>query len=336
VSTYVAKDYARLSTTGKIRRVSKLAVAAMNNYDIRVHSMRLYCFATNLLYEVQSDLGERYILRMAFPGWRTLEDLRSEAAWLAALHEETVIGAPLVIHASSGAWVLPMTGLGVPDTWYATLMTWVDGRLLAHYLTCANLERMGELFARLHIHGKQWVPPSEFTTRRFEAFLSRGEPDVLFRHEVLLNLSEEDRRLFLLARQWVEKEYGNLDRCDLRVIHCDLWHENIKLDHGRLRPFDFEDTIWGFRLHDIAMSMLDLLETIGDARYHKLFACFRSGYEKLLDWPQGNLAVLQLGRLLWKANYVARFAPGSLRSLCKRDAQIFRHFELTGDLHLPD
>lgn len=335
MSTYVAKDYARLSTTGKIRRVSKLAAAAMSKYDISVRSMRLYCFATNLLYEVKSDSGERFILRMAFPGWRTQQDLRSEAAWLAALHEDTEIGAPFVIPASSGDWVLPMTGLGVPDTWYATLMTWVDGRLLAHYLTCANLERMGELFARLHIHGKYWVPPREFTTRRFEAFLSRGEPDVLFSHEVLRNFSEDQRRLFLLARQRVEKEYDNLDRRDLRVIHCDLWHENIKLDHGKLRPFDFEDTIWGFRLHDIAMSMLDLLETVGDASYPGLFACFRSGYEKLLDWPPGNPAVLQIGRLLWKANYVARFAPGSLSSLCAKDAQIFRHFELTGELRLP-
>jgi Ser/Thr protein kinase RdoA (MazF antagonist) len=334
VSSYNAKDFVRLTSAGKIRRVTKLAAAALGKYDIKVRRMNLYCFATNLLYKVQSDVGECFILRMAFPGWRTLEDLRSEAAWLAALHEDTDIGSPLVIRASNGDWVLPMAGSGVPDTWYATLMTWVDGRLLAHYLTCANLERMGELFARLHIHGKRWKPPGEFTTRRFEAFLSRGEPDVLFRDEVLHTLREDDRRLFLLARQWVEKEYENLDRRDLRVIHCDLWHENIKLDHGKLRPFDFEDTIWGYRLHDIAMGMLDLHETVGDARYQSMFASFRSGYERLLDWPQGNLAVLQLGRLLWKANYVARFAPQSLTSLCEKDAQIFRHFENTGELHL--
>jgi Ser/Thr protein kinase RdoA (MazF antagonist) len=335
VSSYTKEDLVKLTTAGKIRHVTKLAVAALSRYDMKVHSMHLYCFATNLLYKVQSDGGERFILRMAFPGWRTLEDLQSEAVWLAALHEDTNIGAPLVIPALSGEWVLPMTGLGVPDTWYASLLTWLDGRLLAHYLTCANLERMGELFARLHVHGKRWKPPIDFTTKRFEAFLSRGEPDVIFSDEMLRNLREDDRHAFLLARQWVEKEYQSLDRHDLRVIHCDLWHENIKLDHGRLRPYDFEDTIWGYRLHDIAMSMLDLLETVGYARYHRLFASFREGYEKLLAWPEGNLGVLQLGRLLWKANYVARFAPESLGSLCKKDAQTFRNFENTGELHLP-
>jgi Ser/Thr protein kinase RdoA (MazF antagonist) len=272
---------------------------------------------------------------MAYPGWRTLADLLAEAAWLDALHEDTDIGAPVVIRSSNGEAVLPMSGCGVPDIWYATLMTWVDGRLLAHYLTGVNLERMGELSACLHLHGKAWQPPRGFSTKRFEAFLSRGEPQVIFSDAVLQTLGEDDRRAFLLAREWVEREYAGLDRGDLRVIHCDLWHENIKLDRGRLRPLDFEDTVWGYRLHDIAMGMLDLLEDVGAARYAHLLPAFRAGYERLLEWPEGNLAVLQLGRLLWKANWVARRAPESLPSLSQQYGRVFRTFERTGELSLP-
>ncbi len=329
-----AKDFASLTRIGKVRRVGRLAAAALNEYDIPLGGLRVHAFATNLLFRVQSDTGERFILRMANPGWRTLEDLRSEVVWLDALHEDTDIGAPLVIRSSNGDSVLPMSGFGVPDTWYATLMTWVDGSLLAHYLTSTNLERMGNLFARLHLHGKSWKPPIGFTTKRFEAFLSRGEPDDLFSDGGIQTFRPDDREAFLLAREWVEKEYSNLDRGDLRVIHCDLWHENIKLDRGRLRPFDFEDTIWGYRLHDIAMGMLDLLETVGDARYEELLASFRSGYERLLEWPEGNLGVLQLGRLLWKANFVARYERESLGSLSRQYGDIFRSFERTGELRL--
>jgi len=328
------KDFHSLTKIGKVRRVGRLAAAALSAYDIPVRSIRVHAFATNLLYKVQTETGERFALRMAYPGWRTLEDLRSEAAWLEALHADTDIGAPLVIRASNGDSVLPMSGFGVPDTWYATLMTWIDGRLLAHHLTCANLERMGILTARLHLHGKSWKPPDGFTTKRFEAFLSRGEPDVVFGSGVIQTFREDDREAFLRAREWVEREYSRLDRSDLRVIHCDLWHENIKLDRGRLRPFDFEDTIWGYRLHDIAMGMLDLLETVGDERYEDLLASFRSGYEKLLDWPEGNLGVLQLGRLLWKTNGVARFERESLGSLSRQHGDIFRRFERSGKLRL--
>jgi Ser/Thr protein kinase RdoA (MazF antagonist) len=336
VSLHTARDFASLTRIGKVRRVGQLAAAALREYDIKVRSMRIHSFATNLMYRVRSDAGERFVLRMAYPGWRTLEDLRAEAMWLDALHADTDIGAPVIIRSSKGDLVLPMSGFGVPDTWYASLMTWVDGRLLAHHLTCANLERMGNLFARLHLHGKAWKPPSDFSTKRFEAFLSRGEPDAIFSGGVIQTFRDDNRRAFLLAREWVEMEYRNLDRSDLRVIHCDLWHENIKLDCGRLRPFDFEDTIWGYRLHDIAMGMLDLLETVGGARYEELLASFRCGYDELLDWPEGNLGVLQIGRLLWKANYVARFALESLGSLSERYGDIFRSFERTGELCLPN
>jgi Ser/Thr protein kinase RdoA (MazF antagonist) len=139
-------------------------------------------------------------------------------------------------------------------------------------------------------------------------------------------LQDDDRRAFLRAREWVEGAYASLDRADLRVIHCDLWHENVKLDGGRLRPFDFEDTVWGYRLHDLAMGLLDLLETVGPERYPDLLAACRSGYERLLAWPEGDLEVLQIGRLLWQANWVARFQPASFGAMGEAHGRVFRGF----------
>lgn len=331
-----ASDYASFTPLGRLRCIGRLAAATLRAYDLRLQRLRLYAFATNPLYQVVTDSGERFMLRLAYPGWRTLEDLRAEAAWLEALAADTDIGAPNVLRAKNGDAVLPMTGCGVPDIWHATLMTWVDGRLLAHYLNPANLERMGELFARLHRHGKAWKPPQDFTTKRFQAFLSRGEPNMLFKDHTLSAFREEDRRTFTSAREAVACEYAALDPNDLRVIHCDLWHENIKLDRGRLRPFDFEDTIWGYRLHDLAMGLLDLLETVGNDRYGDLLPAFRCGYEHLLDWPAGNLEVLQIGRMLWKANWNARFRPQILGDLSRQYGDIFRDFEQTGALRLPE
>lgn len=336
MGSYTVREFASLTRIGKVRRIGRLAATAMREYDIQVHSMRVHSFATNLLYRVQSDTGERFMLRMAFPGWRTLEDLRAEAAWLDALHEDTDIGAPLVMRASSGDWVVPMSGLGVPDTWYASLMTWVDGRLLAHHLTCSNVERMGNLFARLHLHGKSWKPPSDFSTKRFEAFLSRGEPDVLFAGDgVIQSFRDDDRRAFLRARAWVEREYSDLDRSDLRVIHCDLWHDNVKLHRGELLPFDFEDTVWGFRAHDIAMAMLDLLEVTDEARYAVLLTAFRRGYEAHLAWPKDPIEPFQLGRLLWILNWVAREQPQALAGAVERHVAAFEHYRRTGRVVWP-
>ena len=329
------RPFAELSPAGKQRRVAALAIAALEAYDLRVRRVRVHAFATNLLYRVQSDTGERFMLRMAFPGWRTLTDLHAEAAWLEALQRDTDIAAPTVVRARGGEAVLPMRAPGVPDVWHATLMTWVDGRLLVHHLDEVNVARLGELFARLHAHGKAWTPLVGFTDRHFEAFLSRGEPDVLFGEGAIDELGADDHSAFLRARAWVERAYASLDGEDLRVINCDLWHENVKLDRGRLRPFDFEDTIWGYRLHDLAMGMLDLLETVGPERYPHLLAACKSGYETLLAWPDGDLEVLQIGRLLWMANYVARFHRATFGGMGEAYGRAFRAFEQNGVLQVP-
>ena len=328
------RSFADLSPVGKQRRVARLAAEALRGYDLRVSSVRVHAFATNLLYRVRSDAGERFVLRMAYPGWRALADLQAEAAWLEALQRDTDVGAPAVVRASDGEAVLATRGPGVPDVWHATLMTWVDGRLLAHHLDEANLGRLGELFARLHLHGRAWTPPAGFSQRRFEAFLSRGEPDALFDGGAVEGLQDDDRRAFLLARAWVERAYAGLDRADLRVIHCDLWHENVELDRGCLRPFDFEDTVWGYRLHDLAMGLLDLLETVGPERYPDLLAACRGGYQRWLAWPEGDLEVLQIGRLLWKANWVARFQRASFGAFGEAHGRVFRRFEAAGVLRL--
>ena len=122
----------------------------------------------------------------------------------------------------------------------------------------------------------------------------------------LLHYPHTNVTCWMRMHQHVESAYAALDRSDLRVIHCDLWHDNIKLYQDMLHPLDFEDTVWGFRAHDIAMAMLDLLEDTDETRYAVLLAAFRRGYERLMAWPDARIEPFQIGRLLWKINWVAR------------------------------
>jgi Ser/Thr protein kinase RdoA (MazF antagonist) len=133
----------------------------------------------------------------------------------------------------------------------------------------------------------------------------------------------------------VEAAYAAIDRADLRVIHGDLWHDNVKLHHGALHPFDFEDTVWGFRSHDIAMAMLDLLEATDEARYATLLPAFRRGYEAHLAWPQDPIEPLQMGRLLWKVNWVARHHPRHLATMVERHVPVFDRYLRTGRVVRP-
>ncbi len=308
----------------------------MASYDLQDPQIAYHAFETNLLYRVTTAAGKRFMLRLAAPGWRTFEDLHSEALWLNALGRDTAVPVPSITPARSGEFVLPICLPGSPKIWNATLMSWVPGRLLGHYLTMRNLEKMGGLFAELHQHGAAWVPPVGFTTRRCEHWLSRGEENLIVEGgQAMAALPARSRDLLDRMHRQVEAAYAAIDRSDLRVIHCDLWHDNIKLYRGVLHPLDFEDTIWGFRSHDIAMAMLDLLETAGEARYSELLAAFRRGYEATMTWPDDPIEPLQIGRLLWKINWIARHESQWLASMVERHIPVFEHYEQTGQVVCP-
>ena len=313
--------------------MQKLAQVALAQYDLPVQRCQLASDSTNLIYRVEAEDGAHYALRLATPGWRMLNDLQAEAMWLEALARDTDICVPRLIRARDGQAVITAQMAGVPAARYATLTTWLPGEPLGQHLDESHLAKMGELFARMHLHGASWQPPAEFKAGTFDRMFARGEPDVLL--EVARQDAPQHIGTFQRARACVDAAYAAIDPADLRVIHCDLWHDNIKVHDGQLCPFDFEDTIRGYRLHDIAMAMLDLLEEVGAERYDLLLAAFKRGYTVRLPWPEGDMVALQIGRYLWKLNYVARFEREHLVRFADYCAAVFEQTTAQGKFVLP-
>lgn len=327
------KPFNELTRRGKLRRMRPFAEQALAQYPIEVRRVDLFGTDTNLIYRVYTMDGQKYILRLAFPGWRTAENAEAEIMWLDALARDTDIPVPKIIRTRTGEPMVKMQDGEVERR--AVLMTYLPGTLLGKRLTEGNLFRMGELFGKLHRHGKGWQVPAGFPAHRFDRYMSRGEPDALFAEAQREAFTDHQWEVVNRIRERVESAYTQLDPADLRVIHCDLWHDNIKVYKGVLAPFDFEDTIWGYRIHDIAMAMLDLAEDAGVARYEALLPVFRAGYESQLPWPEGDLGVFQMGRVLWRLNWVARFWRKGLADAIAFDTALFERFEETGKLVAP-
>ncbi len=312
------RPFAGLTRLGQARRLRRTALAALASYGIGVTDVRLLAAATNTLFRVRTTAGNRYVLRCCSPGWRTDTDLRSEAMWLEALARDTDIGAPLPVRTLDGDAFQRIAVEGVPTPVRCTLMSWIPGVPLGRRLSIASLAAMGELFARIHAHGAAFVPPDGFTTRRMSWYLARGEVDTLFSSNCLEALPRSSQELLTLALARVSTAFADryADPSGLCVIHNDLWHDNIKLSRGRLRPLDFEDTLWGYPVQDIAMAWLDLMDGTTPSQYTPYLSAFREGYERSASWPEkfaGEIDLFEAGRLLWVANYVATHQPQYLQ-----------------------
>ncbi|MBN1249003.1 MAG: phosphotransferase, partial [Anaerolineae bacterium] len=276
--------FSALTDRGKARRLRYVALAALAQYDVEIAQLELVGLFTNALFRLRTPSGASYAVRLCAPAWRTDTDILSEIMWLEALAQEPKIAAPVPVRARHGEAFVSVAADNVPGPNRCVVMSWLPGTPLGRQLSEANLAKMGALFARLHTHGAAFVPPEGFTTRRMTSYIARDEPDLLFEGGAISTGTARAQEILRRTRDAVARAFADLyaDPAGLCVIHNDLWHDNIKIYGGRLQPLDFEDTIWGYPVQDIAMALQDLMTDVAPDHFEPYVNAFRHGYERLL------------------------------------------------------
>jgi Ser/Thr protein kinase RdoA (MazF antagonist) len=285
-----------------------MALAALQQYDLEVRRVRLITNDLNGIFRLDTADGERYALRVSLPGasGHPLAEIRSEMMWLEALHRDTDLPVPRVVPARDGARVTTVEVPGVPEPRHCAVFGWVPGPDLADRLSPENLEKLGELAARLHAHAEAFVPPEGFSIPRADSVFPFGDPVVLFNPEYEPLFPPPRRQVFEQAVERIQRAIDFLyaDSRGLRVLHYDLHQWNVKLYRGRLRPIDFEDLMWGYPVQDVAVSLyyLQHLEESSVLR-----AAYRRGYTRHREWPErtdGEIDTLVAGRGVDLVNFI--------------------------------
>ncbi|NKB70432.1 MAG: phosphotransferase [Candidatus Latescibacteria bacterium] len=334
------KPFDQLTYQGRIRRIRRLAQNALSQYDLDIKSMRFISMWTNGIFLLQTHTGPSYVLRVCTPGWRSETDLRAEIAWLQALDRDTDIHVPVPMATRSGETLVQASAPGISPC-FCMVMGWLPGQvLIGPRLNETNLHLMGALFARLHQHGLDFKPPPGFSQHRMDQVYARGEEDALFAAPHQDAFTPRSRTV--CSRAWKKvgdafaRRYG--DPAGLRVIHNDLWHENIKVHRGQLYPYDFEDTIWGYPVQDMAMALLDLLTDVEADAYPPLRRAFRAGYESHSTWPETyaeEINTFQVGRIFWMLNHTAREDAKNLPKEVATWTPVLEKFLDTGAVEKP-
>ena len=110
------KPFAELTYRGRALRLRRMALAALEHYDLAVRRVRLVTNEMNGIFRVDTMDGQKYILRVTDPsGCHDLEEIRSEMMWLAALRRDTDLGVPEPLTTRDGALVTTVEVPGVPE-----------------------------------------------------------------------------------------------------------------------------------------------------------------------------------------------------------------------------
>jgi Ser/Thr protein kinase RdoA (MazF antagonist) len=252
------KLYSELTEHGQARRLRQLALNALKQYRLKVERLRLITNDMNGIFRIDTRAGEKYILRVTLPeGGHDRDHVAAEMDWLAALARDTNLSVPRPLPAKDGSLIVEASAAGVPEARLCEIFSWVDGKDLAEDMSAANIAKLGELMAGLHIHALTYHPPVELSLLRFDRVFPFPEPVVLFDKKFSAFFPAKRRAIYEKAIAWAQDSIDHLKASGepMRILHGDLHQWNVRNARGILSPIDFEDLMLGWPTQDIATTL---------------------------------------------------------------------------------
>ncbi|MFN2286489.1 MAG: phosphotransferase enzyme family protein [Anaerolineae bacterium] len=301
------KPYHELTRLGRIRRMRRLAEAALTAFGIAEARFKLLRQAGNTLFRVYTPvLGDKtagelfepgqYMLRVHEPGYQEPEAIELELAWLSAMRQDADLPVPEPVPTLDGHLLLPVSMPGIPQTRNCSLLRWVKGYSVHHRCQPYHLRAQGRLLARLHNFAAQWHPPEGSIKRQFDW-------DGLFQNDVgsgmpnaeawaLLSPVHQEAFDFVAQRVREVMDVWGKGPDVYGLIHGDLGIDaNLLFWRREPRAIDFDDSGFGYWIFDLAVG-LDFCWD--DAVFPRYQEALLNGYTELRILPKEQVEQLEL------------------------------------------
>lgn len=278
---------------------------ALGEFPCVVRHIQAAAVSENVSFRVTTDEGTDFVLRLHRPGYNSLHELESERLWRDAL-ADAGLEVQQAQAASDGRHFIPVAIAGTGEQRYASMVSWLPGRILGDDPLAGASARqrkaifrdLGRFAARMHNQATAWQEPRGFRRPRLDSNGLLGEQPRWGRFWEHAALSRADRSLLHAARERLREvlaRYG-ANRANFSLIHADLHPGNVLIDsQGQLRVIDFDDSAYGWHGYDLASA---LIEEHNAADFTDLKEALLEGYREFRTLPARDEAMLASFMLL--------------------------------------
>jgi Ser/Thr protein kinase RdoA (MazF antagonist) len=267
-----------------------VARQALRSYNVVPRRVGLAAESFNSVFRVTTTAAAVYALRVGCALQIHPEGTFAvEAAWLQRLRQQGVRVPEILVNVDGELATLVTDDRAEHGFRDCVLFEWVAGRSLRTCMTERRSAALGRLSARLHAGAEGWSPP--------------GAGDVLLADRVLYwrlpdRLSAAGRfgfgTLFLDALARAQSALDWLWRNPPHpphLVHGDLTPANVIVSpEDGLVPIDFQDTVRGFEVQDLSITVAALRRGPNGDR---IVEAFRSGYAECRPWPDVSSALFE-------------------------------------------
>jgi Ser/Thr protein kinase RdoA (MazF antagonist) len=268
---------------------ARKACASWGNPDA---DPRLIMNRENAVFGVNLKYHGRAALRLHRPGYKTSTEIASELWWMRALADQG-FPCPRPISATDGEDIVDL-GNGL----VATLISWVDGQPIgssSRPLTGpTDLHRdMGRLLGRLHAATQKLDLPDWFTRPSWDRDGLVGEAPLWgrFWEHPSLNTTQSDLLMTMRDQARTALADYTVTGGKTQLIHADALRENVFSGSDGLTLIDFDDSGFGFGLHELAIA---ISQSVGDAEYASRRADLVRGYQDYCTLTAEEVALLPI------------------------------------------
>ncbi len=331
--TAPVSDFYGLPLDERAERLRALATTALVRWGVRDGEPEMLKVRENAVFRVQTADGQDAVLRVHRHDYHSDAALRSELAWLEALHADG-IAVPAVIPSAAGAAFETVQAAGVPEPRQVDMLTWMPGVPIGTIEEGLNpqiadvhavFEAVGRLAARLHNQTGAWPQPAGFIRHAWDRDGLVGPEPLWGRFWEAAVLGAGERRLIDRARAQVHDELTAYGRPPRRygLIHADLNLDNMLFDGERVIVLDFDDCGFGWHLFDLS-TVWTLFH--GSDLAEAMRAGVVAGYRRERDLPDEELAhmpLFELGRAFSYLGWVhTRSETASAQALAHEVAEL--------------
>lgn len=303
------KPYNELTFRGKILRLRKLCIKALEDYPIDAARVRYLTTESTTMFRVDARDGSKYVIRLYSEMDSSLAENQTEMFWLSALACDTDLRLTEPVARKDGELITFVRMEGVPGEKRCALYKWVPGVQLAKRVSPRTYQQLGAIMAKLHKHAETLRVPGHIKPKRWDnVFYYPGEAAVYNTPEYSHLYTPEQVKIMDRAIARVNPFLENLylEKGQPILIHGDLHFWNVHIYRGKLYVIDFEDVLLGFPLQDISICLYYLRDY---ENYAELAEAFQSGYASEREPPpfsESELHTLWMGRMANFANYAAQ------------------------------
>jgi Ser/Thr protein kinase RdoA (MazF antagonist) len=293
-------EFDLLPVQRQIALATELAGDALVHWGLEGATLTLLKHRENSVFRVDPATGGPRVMRVHRRDYHSDRELASELAWLNSLGDVGV-QTTRCIPCRDGAPFTRVATPELPEGRQCDLLEWVPGEAVGSLEAGVNLpadtlrevyRQTGKQAARIHNHGQHWTPPADFARLVWDENGFFGETgaicgrywelEILTTTELgLLNRARDATRDALAAFGKQPDRYG--------LVHGDFLPENLFYDGEQVRLIDWDDTGYGWHLHDLATA---LFPHLGQDSHDPTLSALLEGYRAHRALPDEHLEIL--------------------------------------------